>query len=76
MFCQPANLANGNNPGSASQPINVRDDVLRVDHRINDKWHILGHYLHDTVSQAYASPMLGWSTASYNTITSTLENPS
>ena len=72
----PANLANGNNLGSASQPINVRDDVLRVDHRITDKWQILGHYLHDTVTQAYASPMLGWATANYNTITSTLSNPS
>jgi Carboxypeptidase regulatory-like domain len=72
----PANLANGNNLGSASQPITVRDDVLRVDHRITDKWQILGHYLHDTVTQAYASPMLGWATANYNTITSTLSNPS
>jgi hypothetical protein len=71
-----ANLANGNNLGSASQPITVRDDVLRVDHRITDKWQILGHYLHDAVTQAYASPMLGWATANYNTITSTLSNPS
>ena len=27
----------------------------------NDKWQILGHYMHDTVSQAYTSPMVGWS---------------
>jgi len=60
----------------ATQPINVRDDVVRIDHRFNDKWQILGHYLSDTVSQGYAQPMLGWSGADYNTITSTLSNPS
>lgn len=70
------NLANGYNLGSANQPIYVRDDVLRIDHRLTDKWQILGHYLHDSVTQAYSSPMLGWSGASYNTITSTLANPS
>lgn len=70
------NLANGYLVSSANQPINVRDDVVRIDHRINDKYQLLGHFLHDAVSQAYASPMLGWSGASYNTITSTLANPS
>ena len=69
------NLANGYNLGTFTQPINVRDDVVRIDHRFNDKWQILGHYLHDTVNQAYAQPMLGWSGASYNTISSTLANP-
>jgi hypothetical protein len=61
---------------SANQPIDVRDDVVRIDHNINDKWHLLGHFMHDAVSQAYSAPMLGWSGASYNTITSTLSNPS
>jgi Carboxypeptidase regulatory-like domain len=70
------NLANGNIISSANQPIDVRDDVVRIDHNINDKWHLLGHYMHDSVTQAYAQPMLGWSGASYNTITSTLSNPS
>ena len=69
------NLANGYNLGSANQPITVRDDVVRIDHRFNDKWQILGHYLHDSVTQAYSAPMLGWSGASYNTILSTLSNP-
>ena len=69
------NLPNGYNLGSANQPIYVRDDVVRIDQHINDKWQLLGHYLHDSVSQAYAQPMLGWSGASYNTITSQLSNP-
>jgi hypothetical protein len=62
--------------GQASLPINVRDDVVRVDHRINDKFQILAHYMHDSVSQAFPAPMVGWSTGSYPTITSTLNNPS
>jgi hypothetical protein len=61
---------------NVSNPINVRDDVVRVDHKWNDKWQILGHYMHDSVVQGYAQPELGWLWASYNTITSTLSNPS
>jgi|KBSMisStaDraftv2_1062788.scaffolds.fasta_scaffold08863_2 hypothetical protein len=62
--------------GQASLPINVRDDIVRGDHRINDKFQILAHYMHDTVSQAFPAPMVGWSTGSWPTITSTLNNPS
>jgi hypothetical protein len=69
------NLANGQNISSANQPIYVTDYVLRVDHKINDKYQLLGHYLHDAVNQAYAAPMLGWSGNSYPTITSVLNNP-
>jgi hypothetical protein len=70
------NTANDQYLGQASLPINVRDDVVRVDHRINDKYQILAHYLHDSVSQAFPAPMVGWSTGSWPTITSTLNNPS
>ncbi len=70
------NTANDQFLGQASLPINVRDDVVRVDHRINDKYQILAHYLHDSVSQAFPAPMVGWSTGSWPTITSTLNNPS
>ena len=57
-------------------PIDVRDDIVRIDHKFNDKWTILGHYMHDYVSQGYAQPELGWNWSSFNTITSTLLNPS
>ncbi len=70
------NTANDQFLGQASLPINVRDDVVRVDHRINDKYQVLAHYLHDSVSQAFPAPMVGWSTGSWPTITSTLNNPS
>jgi hypothetical protein len=61
---------------NVANPINVRDDIVRIDHRFNDKWAILGHYMHDTVNQGYGVPFLGWLGASYNTVTSNLSNPS
>ena len=70
------NTSNDQFLGQASLPINVRDDVVRVDHRISDKFQILAHYMHDAVSQSFPSPMVGWSGGSYPTITSTLNNPS
>ena len=62
--------------GQASAPTNVRDDVLRLDHRVNDKWQVLGHYIHDSVSQGSGAPMIGWSGATWPTITSVFNNPS
>jgi hypothetical protein len=62
-----ANIAN---------PIDVRDDIVRVDHKFSDKWAVLGHYMHDKVEQGYGVPFLGWLSASYNTVTSNLSNPS
>jgi hypothetical protein len=72
-----ASAANGDKYiTTAATPIKIRDDVVRVDHNVTDKWHILGHYMHDAVTQNYAQPMLGWSSGSYRTIHSTLANPS
>ncbi len=72
----PVNTSNGYNITNVSNPIDVRDDIVRIDHKFTDKWAILGHYMHDSVTQGYAQPELGWLWASYNTITSTLSNPS
>ncbi len=61
---------------NVSPKTDVRDDIVRVDHKFNDKWQILGHYMHDSVTQGNGLPFLGWLWASYNTVTSTLSNPS
>jgi len=76
VFPKPNVAGQDKNISNVSNPIQVRDDIVRVDHRWNDKWAILGHYMHDSVTQGYALPELGWLWASYNTITSTLSNPS
>ena len=70
------NRSDGQVVSEAQTPITVRDDVLRVDHKITEKWQILGHYMHDSVTQAYGGPELGWDWFSYNTVTSVLSNPS
>ena len=68
--------AGGKAQANVANPIDVRDDIVRVDHKFNDKWAILGHYMHDSVTQGYALPHLGWLWASFNTVSSTLNNPS
>lgn len=70
------NAANDQFIGQASLPIDVRDDIVRIDHRINEKWQILGHYIHDSVSQSAGAPMIGWSGGTWPTITSVFNNPS
>jgi len=66
----------GQSVSSTTNPVKVREDVVRIDHSINDKWKILGHYIHDSVTQGYPDATLGWNYESYNTVTSTLSNPS
>jgi hypothetical protein len=59
-----------------SSTVNLLDQIVRIDHKINDKWSIMGHYLHDSDLQGFDSPQIGWPAASYNTVTSTLNSPS
>ena len=61
---------------SITNPITVSEEIVRIDHKVNDKWQILGHYIHDSVTQGYPDADLGWNWESYNTISSTLSNPS
>ena len=61
---------------SITNPITVSEEIVRIDHKVNDKWQILGHYIHDSVTQGYPLADLGWNSESYNTISSTLSNPS
>src|SRR6202000_1637970 len=36
---------------SIPQPTNVREDIVRIDHTINSKFQLMGHYLHDPRAQ-------------------------
>jgi hypothetical protein len=42
---------NPQNVQSVNQPIFVREDVVRVDHDISEKYHLMGHWIHDQMSQ-------------------------
>jgi len=67
--------SNDNSVSSIVNPITVSEEIVRIDHKINDKWQILGHYIHDSVTQGYPDADLGWNWESYNSISSTLSNP-
>ncbi len=70
-----AQASTDNSISSESNPITVSEEIVRIDHKVNDKWQILGHYIHDSVSQGFPDADLGWNSESYNTISSTLSNP-
>jgi hypothetical protein len=73
---KPSQTGNDVAVSSATNPITVSEELTRVDHKITDKWQILGHYIHDSVTQGYPDADLGWNWESYNTVSSTLSNPS
>jgi hypothetical protein len=57
-----------------SQPTFVREDVVRIDHDFTEKYHLMGHWIHDQMSQTiYPSE---WSGSSYNTVGTLFANPS
>ena len=58
---------------SPRQPTFVREDVVRVDHDITDKMHLMGHWIHDQMSQTYYPDM--WSNDTYPTSGDVFENP-
>jgi hypothetical protein len=58
---------------SPKQPTYVREDVVRIDHDINDKMHLMGHWIHDQMSQTYFPTQ--WSGDSYSTIGDVFGNP-
>jgi hypothetical protein len=60
---------------SVPQPTNVREDVVRIDHAINAKLQLMGHYLHDAVDQVYYPPLWGIAN-NFPTVGTAMKNPS
>ena len=58
---------------SVKQPENIREDTVRIDHAINSKFQLMGHYLHDAMENTYFPPLWGTSFASVGT---SMKNPS
>ncbi len=68
------NLANGYQyTASPAQPNYVREDTVRIDHAINSKFQLMGHYVHDAVQPTFFPPL--WQ-GSYPTVGTTMTNPS
>jgi len=68
------NLGTSQYISSIPQPTNVREDLVRMDHAINSKFQLMGHYVHDAVSQTYFPPL--WGNSSYPTVGTAMNNPS
>ena len=58
---------------SPRQPTYVREDVVRMDHDITDKLHLMGHFIHDEMSQTIYPDM--WSNDTYPTTGDVFGNP-
>ena len=61
-------------PPKGKIPTYVREDLFRIDHNINDKWQLFGHFIHDAVAQNYATVL--WNSDNYPTVGSNFSNPS
>jgi hypothetical protein len=59
---------------SPKQPTDVREEVIRADHHFNDKYALMGHWIHDTMSQTYFPPQ--WGGGNYVTVGDVFSNPS
>jgi hypothetical protein len=61
-------------PTGGHLPINVREDLFRIDHSFNDKWSVLGHFIHDANDSVQATPE--WQGDNIPTVGSNFSNPS
>ena len=52
----------------------MREDVVRIDHDINSKMHLMGHWIHDQMSQTIIPSI--WSGDNYDTVGTVFANPS
>jgi hypothetical protein len=59
---------------SINAPENIREDTVRIDHSINSKFQLMGHYLHDAMAKTFFPPL--WGNSSYPTVGTLMGNPS
>jgi hypothetical protein len=68
--------ANGNPTfvGGNNVPSNIREEIVRVDHKFNDKFAVFGHFIAEQIDQTQGTTM--WSGDNLPTIGNTFGNPS
>ncbi len=59
---------------SPKQPTFVREEVIRIDHDFSQKYHLMGSWIHDAMSQTVIPTQ--WSGDSYDTVGDVFGNPS
>jgi hypothetical protein len=57
-------------------PTTVTEEIVRIDHAVNDRWQILGHFLHEAQATGNEGADLSWNWTTYKTIASVENNPS
>jgi len=60
--------------GGNNAPTNVREEIVRIDHHVNDKFWIFGHWVDEAISQTFGTSM--WSGDNVPTASNTFGNPS
>ena len=58
---------------SIPAPVNVREDVVRIDHTINSKLQLMGHLLHEPNTLSFFPPL--WGDSNYPTVGTAMQNP-
>ena len=70
------NTAGDESTTEIATPTTATEEIVRIDHEINDKWQIFGHFLHDAQATGLAGADLSWNWTTYHTISSVESNPS
>jgi hypothetical protein len=60
--------------GGNKQPTDVREEIVRIDHRFSDKFSIFGHWVDEAISQTYGESQ--WSGDNVTTVGDVFGNPS
>ena len=59
--------------GGGKLPTNLREEIVRIDHRFSDKFNIFGHLVEEQVSQTYGTSQ--WTSDNVPSVGDTLSNP-
>jgi hypothetical protein len=59
--------------GGANTPTNLKEEIVRIDQRFNDKFSVFGHFVAEQISQGYATAQ--WSGDNLPTVGDTFNNP-
>jgi hypothetical protein len=68
------NLGTGQYTASVPTTDYIREEAGRIDHTINTKFQLMGHYLHDSMAKSFYPPL--WNDSSYPTVGTAMTNPS
>src|SRR5207302_7935270 len=60
--------------GGNNVPSNIREEIIRIDHRFTNKFNIFGHFIDESILQTQGTTM--WSGDNVPTVGNTFGNPS